>query len=195
MFAEAIAPPESFWTDYARACSEAELFRLPAEAGPVAVVGPLAHAGVAVDRHRYGSDGATRPVFVHTADRTAVPRAWRRVDRPSDLVTALERHRGEDPILAIDVADEPPAWLRPLIGRLQVEGLDLVHCVMDRSDAGPGEIATWLGQAGERVVIDLAFPMEPRRIVDLIDRGEPLASIAGFPITGPLLLALRAATA
>ncbi len=185
---------EEFWPDYEQACVEAELFRLPIDVAAIAVVGPLAHAQVAVDRHLQREDGSIRPVLVYTTgERSTIRRDWVRIDRPSDLVTALDRFRADGPIVVIDVVGEPPPWLRPLLGRLRAEGLELIHCLISDPEPDPVELTSWREEIGDGVVVDLVFPLAPGRVVDLLDRGEPVVSVAGLPMTGPLLMALRAA--
>ncbi|MCP4227279.1 MAG: hypothetical protein GY773_28375, partial [Actinomycetia bacterium] len=53
------------------------------------------------------------------------------------------------------------------------------------------DLATWHGQLGRPSVLDLASPIEPDRAMELLDRGEPIASISGVGLSAELLLALK----
>ncbi|MEM7339743.1 MAG: hypothetical protein AAF467_13905 [Actinomycetota bacterium] len=181
-----------FWSDYANAAREAELFQLPA-ASAVAIVGPVADVEPTVARHR-DQGGPDRPVFVYTTGpNMAGVEGWTRLRRANDLLVALDRFADRGPILVIDAKDVEPDEVDGLIHELRRRGVELVHLVVDQPDPSPEDLATWLGLVGQPSVVDLVFPLAPGRVVDLIDRGEPIASVAGVPISGPLLFALRTA--
>jgi hypothetical protein len=131
-------------------------------------------------------------VFVLTG-KSAIPEepTWTIVQRGSDLVTIAERGEHDFPLLVIDVPDEPPMWVRPLLERLRRSGLGLVHYVLD-GDPTDEDLATWHGEVGRPAVLDLVSPVDPLRVLELLDRGEPIASIGGVPVSAALLLALRA---
>jgi hypothetical protein len=59
-------------------------------------------------------------------------------------------------------------------------------------DPDDEDVATWSGELGQPSVLDLAAPIDPARVVELLDRGEPVVSVAGRAVTVDLLTALRA---
>jgi len=94
----------------------------------------------------------------------------------------------------LDIPQELPSFVRPLVARLRDGGVGLVRYVLD-GDPDDEDLATWHGELGRPSVLDLASAVEPRRVLELLDRGEPVASVAGMAITTELLLALRASIA
>ncbi len=185
-----------FWAGYDEACAVADLFAVP-PAAMIAVVGPLSSVADVVDgiRRRHW-DGESEVVLLtdraHGAcnlDRTD-PKPWTVVRRPDDLVATLDHDKGDAPLLVIDVPGELPNWIRSLIGSLRSGGLGLVHYVLD-GDPTDEDLATWHGQLGRPSVLDLASPIEPDRAMELLDRGEPIASISGVGLSAELLLALK----
>lgn len=185
-------PPDGpgFWDLYDRAAAEAELARVT-PASVVAVVGPLDEAVAVARRCRDDYWMGVRDVHV-LSQRPDLPddTDWIRVERPSDLVAVLEEDRGGFPVLVLDVPSELPAFVEPLVARLRDCGLGLVHYVLD-GDPDDEDLATWYGRLGRPSVLDLVSPIEPARILELIDRGEPVVSVAGMALTPELLLAFR----
>ncbi|MGB5760579.1 MAG: hypothetical protein WBM50_26940, partial [Acidimicrobiales bacterium] len=130
-------------------------------------------------------------VFVLT-ERPEVPGepTWTTLGRPSDVVAVLEDGSSDFPLIVLDIQRELPPWVRPLVVRLRESGLGLVHYVLD-DDPNDEDLATWHGELGRPSVLDLPAHLEPGRVLELLDRGEPIASVAGMPISTDLLLALR----
>ena len=182
--------PGDFWEHFDRAKAEAELAALP-PAAVVAVVGPLPAALPVIrrcrDRHWMGECD----VFVLTQHR-AVPgeTEWNVVSQPSDLVAVLDEGRSDFPLLVLDVPHDLPAFVRPLIARLRQSGVGLVHYVLD-DDPDDEDLATWYGELGQPSVLELAAPVEPARVLELLDRGDPVVSVAGRDLGAELILAFR----
>ena len=178
-----------FWAGYDRACREAELLDLP----PVAlsaIVGSLAAAVPVVERCRTRHWAGGCDVFLLTDNPRAALPGWTVVADRAELVTIVADRQSEFPLLAIDVPPMLPAWLRPLLDQLRQAGLGRIHYVLD-GDPNDEDLATWHGEIGRPAVLDLVGAPSPRRILDLIDRGEPIASVAGVPLSADLLFALR----
>lgn len=188
------APPGRFWDHFDRAAAEAELAAIP-PASVIAVVGPIeASAPVVANCREHHWMRSACDVFVLTK-RRRLPEfpSWTIVDQPSDLVAVLDDGRSDFPILVIDVPADLPAFVRPLVKRLRDGGVGLVHYVLD-GDPDDEDLATWYGEIGQPSVLDLASPVAPARVLDLFDRGDPVVSVAGRPLTAELLLAFRADT-
>lgn len=182
--------PGDFWDQYDLAVAEAELAQVP-PAAVVTVIGPL-DAVVPVaercrDRHWMGDCD----VFVLT-QRRIVPShpEWTVVGQPSELVAVLEDGGSDFPLLVLDVPCDLPAFVRPLVARLREQGVGLVHYVLD-DDPVDEDLATWHGELGQPSVLDLAGSVDAGRVLELVDRGEPVVSVAGQTLTTELLLALR----
>ncbi len=182
--------PGDFWDRYDRARAEADLAEVP-PAAVVAVVGPLEAARPVIRRCRRRHWMGRCDVFVLT-NRPAVSDEpdWRVVGQPSDLVAALEEGGSDFPLLVLDVPSDLPAFVRPLVARLRERGVGLVHYVLD-DDPADEDLATWHGELGQPSVLDLAGPVASARVLELVDRGEPVVSVAGCDLTTELLLALR----
>lgn len=181
-----------FWDRYDEATASAELFAVPAAAITV-VVGSLDIAVPVAQQCLAGHWVSDCDVFVLTElDHLPAEPTWETLHRPSDVVAVLEDGRSDFPLLVLDIPRELPAWVRPLVARLRESGLGLVHYVLD-DDPSDEDLATWHGELGRPAVLDLARPISPERVLELLDRGEPIASVAGMPITPELLLALRLA--
>jgi hypothetical protein len=179
-----------FWDLYDRVASSAELFAVPATAISV-VVGEL-EAAIPVIRQSYQRHwGDACDIYVLT-DRPFIPGQpdWNVVSSPSDLVSILDEGISHFPLLVLDVPRELPAFVRPLIQRLRGSGVGMVRYVLD-GDPSDEDLATWFGELGRPSVLDLATPVGTDRILDLLDRGEPVVSVAGMPISTELLLAIR----
>jgi hypothetical protein len=193
------AAPSDFWARYDQARAAADLFAVP-PAAAIAVVGPLEAAAVVARRIRGQLWDASAPVALLTDRARGASGAdagehdpWTVVRRPDALVSALENPHGPAPLIIIDVPGELPSWIPALVERMREGGLGLVHYVLDWNPTDE-DLATWLGGLGRPSVLDLAAPVEPERVLSLLDRGEPIASIAGVPLTAELLLALEIET-
>jgi hypothetical protein len=180
----------TFWNRFDEATAAANLFAVPPAAITV-VIGPL-EVSIAVakrcsNRHWVGECD----VFVLT-ERTEIPGQpdWTILRRPSDVVQVLERGDSDFPLIVLDIERELPAWVRPLVARLRQSGVGLVHYVLG-DDPTDEDLATWHAELGRPSVLDLAAYVPPHRIGTLLERGEPIASVAGKPISTDLLLALR----
>ena len=179
-----------FWDRYDEATASADLFAVPPAAITV-VVGSLDVAASVAERCQTNHWVSECEVFVLT-ERRAVPGhpTWKTVRRPSDVVAVIEGGESDFPLIVIDIPRELPSWIRPLIARLRAGGVGLVHYVLG-DDPSDEDLATWHGELGRPSVLDLATPVAPGRVLELLDRGEPIASVAGMNITTELLLALR----
>jgi hypothetical protein len=178
-----------FWARFDRVRAEADLLDLP----PVAlsaVVGSLDRAAPVVRRCEERHWAGHSQVFVLTEQTGALIEPWIVVHGDDDLVAAVDRHPTDFPLLVIDVPPLLPPWLRPLLDRLRQSGLGLVHYVLDGNPTDE-DLATWHGEIGRPSVLDLLSPLSPQRVVDLVDRGEPIASVGGVPLSADLLFALR----
>lgn len=180
----------NFWDRFEEATASAELFTVPPAAITV-VIGALEVAVPVAERCQAGHWVSECDVFVLT-EQDYVPGqpTWTPVRRPSDVVAVIEDGQSDFPLLVIDVPRELPAWVRPLVSRLRAGGVGLVHYVL-RGDPSDEDLATWHGELGRPAVLDLASPVPPGRVVELLDRGEPVSSVAGMSISTELLLALR----
>jgi hypothetical protein len=183
-------PGAGFWERFARARADAELFDIPPVA-VTAIVGSLPSLLPVARRCASQHWAGACEVFALTSQPEIVDEPeWQVVGRGSDLVRVAEQRQADFPLLVIDVPAELPMWVRPLLERLRRSGLGLVHYVLD-GDPTDEDLATWHGQVGRPSVLDLLSAVRPHRALDLLDRGEPIASIAGVPVSAALLLALR----
>lgn len=179
-----------FWDRFDEAAASAELFSVPPAAITV-VVGALnvatAVARRCISQHWVGDC----EVFVLT-DQEQVPGepTWSTCRRPSDIMAVLEDGGSDFPLIVLDIPRELSTWVRPFVGRMREAGVGLVHYVLD-GDPSDEDLATWHGELGRPSVLDLAAPVPAERVLELLDRGEPVCSVAGMPITTELLLALR----
>ena len=184
---------EGFWQRYEAARQEADLLVVPPVAVPV-VVGDLDQVRPVVAACQAGHWAGGGEVVVLTDRAGAVPDpTWTAVHRASDLVSALEGDDTQFPLPVIDVPGDLPAWLRPLLDRLRSGGVGLVRYVL-AGDPSDEDLATWHGGIGRPAVLDLVSPLPPDRVLDLVERGEPVATVADVAVTAQLLFALRCAT-
>jgi len=180
-----------FWATYDRARREAELLDLP----PVAltgIVGPLPIAVPVVERCRNGHWAGDCDVFVLTARPEAAGADWTVVADGRELAAVVADRQAEFPLVVIDVPPLLPGWVRPLLDELRQAGLGRIHYVLD-GDPTDEDLATWHGEIGRPAVLDLVGAPPPHRVLELVDRGEPIASIAGVAMSADLLFALRIA--
>lgn len=179
-----------FWDRYDEATASADLFAVPPAAITV-VVGSLDIAMAVAERCQANHWVNECDVFVLT-ERRQIPGqpTWTALRRPSEVVAVLDEAQSDFPLIVLDIPRELPAWVRPLIARLRQSGVGLVHYVLD-NDPSDEDLATWHGELGRPSVLDLACPVAPERVLELLDRGEPVSSVAGMDITTELLLALR----
>lgn len=182
--------PGDFWDRYDQARAEAELAVVP-PAAVVAVVGPLDAAAPVIDRCRDRHWMGQCDVFVLT-QLPSIPDHpdWTVIHRPSDLVAVLEDGGSDFPLLVLDVPCDLPAFVRPLVATLREHGVGLIHYVLDDQPADE-DLATWHGELGQPSVLDLTGAVPAERVLELVDRGEPVVSVAGNDLSTELLLALR----
>jgi hypothetical protein len=114
---------------------------------------------------------------------------WSVADRPSTLVDALGAGGSGFPLIVLDVPGDLPPYVRPLVERLRHDGVGLVRYVLG-GDPTDEDLATWLGELGHPSVLDLAAAVAPARIMELLERGEPVGSVAGRALTPEMLTAL-----
>lgn len=184
------SPTLDFWDRYDEARAMADLLDVPPTTA-VAVVGPLELAIPVVRRCLDDHPLGDCDVFVLTEleDIPDEPN-WTTLHRAPDLVAALEHPGLNAPLLVLDVPRELPPAIRPLIARLRQAGLSMVRYVLDVSPDDE-DLATWHGELGRPSVLDLAAPVAPDRALELLERGEPIASIDGVTVAAELILALR----
>ena len=184
------SPAIDFWAQYDQATAAADLLAVP-PAAVITVVGPLEVAIPVAKRCRSQHWAGDGKVFV-LSDRAhiAAEPTWTILRQADDLLGVLEDDRHDSPLLVLDVPHELPHWVSDLVAMLRQGGIGLVHYVLD-GEPTDEDLATWHGELGRPAVLDLASPIEPERVIRMLERGEPIASIAGVPITAELLLALH----
>lgn len=178
-----------FWAGYDRARREAELLDLP----PVAlnaIVGSLPAAAPVVERCRSSHWAGDCEVYVLTARPEAAGADWTVVADGRELAAVVADRQAEFPLVVVDVPPVLPGWVRPLLDELRQAGLGRIHYVLD-GDPTDEDLATWHGEIGRPAVLDLVGAPPPDRVLELVDRGEPIASIAGVAMSADLLFALR----
>ncbi len=178
-----------FWAGYDRARREAELLDLP----PVAlnaIVGSLPAAAPVVERCRSSHWAGDCDVYVLTARPEVAGADWTVVADGRELAAVVADRQAEFPLVVVDVPPVLPAWVRPLVDELRSAGLGRIHYVLD-GDPTDEDLATWHGEIGRPAVLDLVGAPPPHRVLELVDRGEPIASIAGVAMSADLLFALR----
>lgn len=182
-------PVIDFWALLERA--RAELGRLqPPPAAVCGVVGPLDAALPIVRRlQRQGGPRLHEVVVLSARAEIVAEPSWTLVRTGSRLAEAV--HRGTTALLVIDVSTQWPVWVGPLVSRLRRAGLGLVHYVVD-GDPSDADLAAAHDVLGPQLALDVMSPIGPDRLVELVGRGEPLASVRGIPLTAELLVASRA---
>jgi hypothetical protein len=155
----------------------------------VGVVGPLGAALPVVRRLRREAEAGCEVVVLSSRAELVCEPSWTLVRNGARLAEAI--HRPGPALVLIDVAASLPAWVGPLVARLRRAGLGLVHYAHD-GDPSDADLATARAVLGQPLVVDLAAPVEPDRLVELIDLGEPVASVRGRPLTAELVVAARA---
>lgn len=178
-----------FWAGYDRARRQAELLDLPPVA-LTAIVGPLPTAVPVVERCRNGHWAGECDVYVLTNRPHEAGPGWTVVADGAELTAVVADRQAEFPLVVVDVPPLLPAWVRPLLDGLREAGVGRIHYVLD-GDPTDEDLATWHGEIGRPAVLDLVGAPPPRRVLELVDRGEPLASIAGVAMSADLLFALR----
>lgn len=179
-----------FWAMYDEARAVADLLDVP-PTSTVAVIGSLEVAMPAARRCRSRHWINDDDVFVLTGRPDFVDEpSWNVIDDEEELVAVLEGSSYPSAMLVIDVPGELPRTLRALVERLRDAGLALVRYVLD-GDPSDEDLATWHGELGRPSALDLAGTVKPERVLELLERAEPVASIAGVPVTAELILALR----
>lgn len=179
-----------FWDRYDESVSASELFAVP-PAAVTAVVGSLGVAMTVAEQCRASHWVSDCEVYVLTERPEQITQpTWHSLRRPSDVIAVLDSGESDFPLIVVDVPRELPAWVRPLMTRVREAGVGLVRYVLD-DDPSDEDLATWHGELGRPSVLDLAAPIPPARVLELLDRGEPVASVGGMAITADLLLAMR----
>lgn len=156
----------------------------------VGVVGPLAAALGVVRRLQREAGGRCEVVVLTTRAELVCEPGWTLVRNGARLAEAV--HRPGPAIVVIDVAEGGPlpGWLAPLVARLRRAGMVRVHVAADDDPDDATLIAA--GEVlGHPLVLDLAAPVAPGRLVELLDRSVPVASVRGHALTAELVLAAR----
>jgi len=160
------------------------------EGATVGVVGPLAASLGVVRRLQRETGGRCEVVVLTTRAELVCEPGWTLVRNGARLAEAV--HRPGTAIVVIDVAEGAPlpGWLAPLVARLRRAGLVRVHLAADEDPDDATLVAA--GEAlGHPLVLDLAAPVAPGRMVDLLDRSVPVASVRGHALSAELVLAAR----
>lgn len=180
--------PSSFWPTL-KAIGDS-MQTLPRTPGLTVVVGPLVLAVPVVRRlqchHRLGPEDVV--VLTARAEIISEP-TWRLVRSGAQLVDAAARREAEPTLLVIDAPVEQPIWVAPLLVRLRRAGVDLVRYAVPGSPDS-NELEQYRAAPDRRYVIDLVSRVEPARLVKLVQRGHPVATVAGVGVTAELLLAM-----
>jgi len=186
-----VEQPEDFWARYERAQNDIALLN-PATAMMRAVVGSFEDVRPVVERMIAGSSpGQPAPSVVALTSRPHRARNdWTVLSDQDELVAAARGYDGSATIFAVDVPYGLEPWLAPTVLGLRKAGVELVHYLLPGSSTDE-DLATWHGEIGRPAALELTTEVEPGRAIELVDRGEPLVSIAGTPITAALLVALR----
>jgi hypothetical protein len=182
-----------FWAELAR--TRAELESLPPASAStvpsttVAVVGSLRAAVPVVRRLQRDLGPGPVPVVVLSPRAELVCEAgWTLVRSGARLAEAT--HRPERTVLVIDADPPLPRWVGPLVARLRRAGLGLVHHALEEAP-DDGELTVAAKVLGQPLALDLASPMEPARLVDLVSCGHRLASVRGVPLSAEVVVAAR----
>lgn len=160
------------------------------EGATVGVVGPLAAALGVVRRLQREVGGRCEVVVLTTRAELVCEPGWTLVRNGARLAEAV--HRPGTAIVVIDVPEGAPlpGWLSPLVARLRRAGMARVHLAADDDPDDASLIAAYEA-LGHPLVLDLAAPVAPARLVELIDRSVPVASVRGHSLSPELLLAAR----
>ncbi|MEM8925097.1 MAG: hypothetical protein AAGD35_16450, partial [Actinomycetota bacterium] len=189
-----VPPPDKgtgvdFWALYTESQAMADLLDVP-PTPVVAVVGPLEVAMTVARRcrSRHWIDGDS--IVVHTERHDLVDEpSWEVLDDEA-LGRRLDEGGRPSAMFVIDAPGELTPDVTRIVRRLRADGPTLVHYVLD-AEPSDDELATWHSRIGRPAVLDLFGPVDPARALALLDRGEPVASIAGVPVTAELIQALR----
>lgn len=155
----------------------------------VGVVGPLA-AALGVVRRLQREAGRCEVIVLTTRAELVCEPGWTLVRNGARLAEAV--HRPGTAIVAIDVAEgcPLPGWLGPLVARLRRAGVARIHLAADDEPDDATLIAA-SEVLGHPLVLDLASAVAPGRLVELLDRSVPVASVRGHALTAELVLAAR----
>jgi hypothetical protein len=188
---EGAAPGRGFWDRLATVQTEIGR-REPALAPVTGIVGPLAAAvpiaRQALDRRRAGDCEVA--VLTKRAEIVSEP-GWQLVRdgfRLAELVSA-GTHRFL--VIVIDTGPELAPWVGPLLRRLREAGMGLVRHAVDGAPCD-AELAACSELLGHPLVFDLVQPVGPARVLELVERGDPIASVGGVPLTAELVVAMQA---
>lgn len=186
-------PSSRFWVRLYRTRRELEA-QLPATSAITAVVGPLARTMPVIRTVQCETGIAAADVIVLT-DRSEVVSepSWQLVRSGQQMMEAAEERSHRAAVLAVDVDVDLPVWVEPLIGRLRRSGLGVARYVVDHLDQIEILVHHRGADAGD-YVIDINPRIEPKELVALIDRGLPIATVAGVAVNAELLMAMRGLT-
>ena len=181
---------EAFWQLVDASAALAELLDVPATP-TVAVVGSL-EVGMAVARRSRARHWIPDDAVLVRTDRPELvdERGWRILDTDAEAIEVLDNGLPPSAMLVIDVPAELTVRDADLIGRLRRDGPALVRYVVE-SEPTSEDLATWHGFLGRPAVLDLADPVAPARVLQLLDQAAPVASVAGVAMSAELIAALR----
>lgn len=180
----------SFWMRLYRLRRELDS-HLPPTNDVTAVVGPLVHTMPVIRNLQCEAGLPADSVIVLTPRAEVVSEpSWRLVRSGQQMLEAIDERRDQPAVLAIDVDIELPVWVEPLLTRLRHHGLGVTRYLLDDVD----QIDILLhhrGPSNGAFMIDIGRPLQPEDLVELVDRGLPIATVAGVTINAELLLAMR----
>jgi hypothetical protein len=141
-----------------------------------------------LERREEGPGRRAVLVLTNRAEIVSQP-TWCLVRDGAHLTSALGT-LGSPTVVAIDIDGELPIWLGPLVARLRGGGLGLIRLAV------PGEpeerqLASMMTAVDPPLTIELLTPVEPERVLQLIEAGYPIGSISGAPVSAELLVAMR----
>lgn len=183
---------ETFWDQLRR--TGAELAHRSGLAGTetVGVVGPLAATLPVIRRLQRSRGGSCDVVVLSTRAEIMCEPGWTLARNGARLAEAA--HRPGPVVLVIDVPVPLPLWVGPLVERLRRAGMGLVHHAVE-GDPDPDDLAAATAVLGQPLEFDLISPVDPGRLVALIDVDAPVSSVRGEPLSPELVVAARRAGA
>ncbi len=159
------------------------------EGATVGVVGPLA-AALGVVRRLQRLAGRCEVIVLTTRAELVCEPGWTLVRNGARLAEAVHRPGTAIVVIDVDEGGPLPGWLGPLVARLRRAGMARVHLAADDEPDDTTLIAA-SEVLGHPLVLDLASAVAPGRLVDLLDRSVPVASVRGHALTAELVLAAR----
>lgn len=185
------ADPDAFWSRIETLDSAIPALDLTSPI--IAVVGNRASA-LAVARRIEASAVGQRPAL---AAVTAHPHdldmpAWQVIDTMTELDDRLnfwtQAERDGVVIIDADLGDDAART----VAKVRSAGAHVLHLTIDE-ELTPQRVFSLMEKLGGNVVIDLTFRASPAYVLDLLDRGVPLASVAGRTVDAGLAFALEQA--